>query len=108
MPRVDEWCLNHLDYAGETCPECGLEVDGYGNTEVQLEYCCSPDCGCPESRLCMASQTRNGHEYALQKQTRKDTLADAGFGAYLKDYTPKPDAQPAAEPPARSGEEAEG
>lgn len=45
-------CDLHLDYTGETCPDCGLEVDQYGNTEVRLcQYCSFLNCGCDGSRL---------------------------------------------------------
>ena len=47
-------CVDHLDFAGQTCPDCNLAVDEYGNTEAQFDYCCFPDCGCDGSRLCMA------------------------------------------------------
>lgn len=32
-------------------------LDDYGNPKdgSSMPYCCSPDCGCPETRLCMAS-----------------------------------------------------
>lgn len=44
----------HIDCILEVCPGCGLDVDEFGNTVDEFEYCCSPNCGCPESRLCMA------------------------------------------------------
>ena len=47
-------CLYHLDFLGAVCPDCGLEVDQYGNTEDSFKYCCFPDCGCDGARLCMA------------------------------------------------------
>lgn len=47
-------CVDHLEFAGEVCPDCGLDVDDYGNTEAQFEHCCFPDCGCDGARLCMA------------------------------------------------------
>lgn len=47
-------CLDHLDFVDSTCPDCGLEVDAYGNTEDQFQYCSFPDCGCDGARLCMA------------------------------------------------------
>ena len=49
-------CSDHLDYCGKTCPECGLEVDEYGNTEDSFVFCSYPDCGCDGERLCMAEQ----------------------------------------------------
>lgn len=47
-------CFDHLEFKSETCPDCGLEVDAWGNTEDQFGYCCFPDCGCDGERLCMA------------------------------------------------------
>ncbi|MES2530456.1 MAG: hypothetical protein V4636_05435 [Pseudomonadota bacterium] len=47
-------CIDHLDFTGAVCPDCGLEVDDYGNTEAQFDNCCFPDCGCDGARLCMA------------------------------------------------------
>ena len=47
-------CVDHLNFVGQTCPDCSLPVDDYGNTEAQFAYCCFPDCGCDGSRLCMA------------------------------------------------------
>ena len=39
------------------CPECA--PDEYGNTRREPDkYCRSPDCGCPEMRLCMAGGER--------------------------------------------------
>ena len=51
---MDAKCIDHLNFTGEKCPDCGLEVDDYGNTEAQLDNCCFPDCGCDGERLCMA------------------------------------------------------
>lgn len=47
-------CVDHLEFVGQVCPDCLLEVDAYGNTEAQFEHCCFPDCGCDGARLCMA------------------------------------------------------
>lgn len=47
-------CVDHLSFAGATCPDCSLPVDAYGNTEAQFDNCCFPDCGCDGARLCMA------------------------------------------------------
>ena len=47
-------CIDHLEFADKTCPDCGLDVDAYGNTEDQFDHCCFPDCGCDGARLCMA------------------------------------------------------
>lgn len=57
--------LNHLDYTDSVCPDCGLEVDSYGNTEEQFDYCCFPNCGCDGSRLCMAPEGPNYASAAL-------------------------------------------
>lgn len=48
-------CVDHLDFTGERCPDCGLDVDSYGNTEDQFDFCSFPDCGCDGARLCMAA-----------------------------------------------------
>lgn len=47
-------CELHIDWAGEVCPDCELEVDEFGNTEDDFQYCCFPHCGCDGARLCMA------------------------------------------------------
>lgn len=47
-------CVDHLDFCGEKCPDCGLDVDRYGNTERQFDHCSFPECGCDGARLCMA------------------------------------------------------
>lgn len=50
-------CIDHLSYLGERCPDCGLDVDDYGNTEAQpFDYCSYPNCGCDGARLCMAGE----------------------------------------------------
>ena len=49
-------CIDHLNFTLGTCPDCGLEVDGYGNTEDQFDRCSFPDCGCDGARLCMAGE----------------------------------------------------
>jgi len=51
---MDEKCIDHLAFLNAVCPDCGLSVDGYGNTEDMLTYCCFPDCGCDGQRLCCA------------------------------------------------------
>jgi hypothetical protein len=79
-----KWCDDHQDFCGGTCPDCGLEVDDHGNTEAQFEYCCSPDCGCPESRLCMANGAREEHMRGFARHQRRLTIARAGFGEFLK------------------------
>lgn len=51
-------CADHS--AGDLhCLECGLEIDQYGNTENDFRYCTFPDCGCAESRLCIAKVKPN-------------------------------------------------
>jgi hypothetical protein len=47
-------CVDHLEFTESVCPDCGLQVDAYGNTEAQFDNCCFPDCGCDGERLCMA------------------------------------------------------
>lgn len=47
-------CVDHLNFCGQVCPDCNLEVDDYGNTEAQFDNCCFPNCGCDGARLCMA------------------------------------------------------
>lgn len=49
-----ENCIDHLNFIKEQCPDCGLSVDAYGNTEDQFDYCSFPDCGCDGARLCRA------------------------------------------------------
>jgi len=49
-------CVDHLNFIDTTCPECGLAVDAYGNTDDQFEHCSFPDCGCDGARLCMAGE----------------------------------------------------
>lgn len=53
---MSDKCVDHLNFTEGTCPDCGLYVDKYGNTEDDLRYCCFPDCGCDGSRLCMAKE----------------------------------------------------
>lgn len=48
-------CPDHLNFRGQKCEDCGLDVDQYGNTEDQFDNCSFPDCGCDGSRLCMAA-----------------------------------------------------
>lgn len=78
------WCDNHQDFCGETCPDCRLDVDAHGNTEAQFEHCCMPDCGCPESRLCMANGAREAHKRDFMRHQRRSALVRAGFGDLLK------------------------
>lgn len=49
-------CLDHLNFVNGTCEDCGLEVNTYGNTEDQFDYCAFPDCGCDGARLCDAKE----------------------------------------------------
>ena len=53
-------CVDHLEFVDSVCPDCGLEVDAYGNTEAQFDNCCFPDCGCDGERLCMAPSGASG------------------------------------------------
>lgn len=50
---------DHLNLMGQICEECGYEVDSYGNTYAQFDYCSFPDCGCDGARLCMATSGPN-------------------------------------------------
>ncbi len=54
-------CVDHLNFAGEVCPDCGLPIDQYGNTEDQFDYCSFPNCGCDGSRLCMSKNGASDH-----------------------------------------------
>jgi len=54
-------CIDHLNFANETCPDCNLAVDKYGNTENQFDYCSFPHCGCDGARLCMAKEGASEH-----------------------------------------------
>ena len=47
-------CIDHLEFTGSKCLDCGHEVNDYGNTEYQYEYCSFPSCGCDGSRNCDA------------------------------------------------------
>lgn len=46
------------DYYVEEDDEEQTPLDQFGNRMdgTTMEWCCSPDCGCPEARLCMASR----------------------------------------------------
>lgn len=74
-------CMNHLDYAGEACLDCGEMVDRYGNTENQFSYCSFPDCGCDGARLCMAGKASENAEcccveamWSMKTQEQKDAV----------------------------------
>ena len=54
-------CIDHLNFVNEPCPDCGLAVDSYGNTEDQFDYCSFPDCGCDGARLCHAKHGASDH-----------------------------------------------
>ena len=64
-------CLSHLDFANETCPDCGLPVDAHGNTEAQFEFCCFPDCGCDGARNCSAPTEPNYLAVTLNREKRR-------------------------------------
>ena len=49
-------CIDHLAFLNSDCPDCGLAVDAYGNTEDSFSFCSFPDCGCDGARLCMAGE----------------------------------------------------
>jgi hypothetical protein len=57
--------LDHLEIAGQHCPECDSDVDDYGNTEEMFHYCSFPDCGCDGARLCMAPNGASGASLTL-------------------------------------------
>lgn len=85
-------CLDHLNFAGGICEDCGLEVDQYGNTEDQFDYCCFPNCGCDGSRLCGAKEgasnrsIRQNVEGMWSGNTRKQRRAVLDlYGSVLKD-----------------------
>lgn len=44
---------------GQTCENCNLEVDEYGNTEADFLHCSFPNCGCDGARLCMAGEAND-------------------------------------------------
>ena len=67
-----EKCVNHLSIAEELCPDCGLEVDQYGNTEARFDYCCYPDCGCDGARNCDAKGEANNAAVALNREKITD------------------------------------
>ncbi len=66
----DPLCLgaDHLEIAEETCARCGLEVDQYGNTEAQSDFCCFPDCGCDGARNCNAKGEASSGAMALNRE----------------------------------------
>lgn len=53
---MSEGYCDHLAFTEQTCPDCGLDVDAYGNTEAEFIYCSFPNCGCDGARLCMAAK----------------------------------------------------
>lgn len=57
---------------GAYCTHCNLDVDDYGNTEEDQLNCCYPDCGCPESRLCMGKNGCNQASAALNLPHRRN------------------------------------
>ena len=70
-------CLDHLEFTGRACPDCGLAVDGYGNTEDSFKFCSFPDCGCDGARLCMAgdASARSVEQNVEGMYQRKDREA---------------------------------
>lgn len=48
-------CIDHLEFVNGICPDCNLEVNEYGNTEDQFDYCSFPCCGCDGAQHCMAA-----------------------------------------------------
>lgn len=70
---VVEKCVDHLNFTDKTCPDCSLEVDPYGNTEDQFDYCSFLDCGCDGARNCMAGEASIG---ALLLNRERGTLSE--------------------------------
>ncbi len=64
-------CIDHLNFTEGVCPDCGLEVDRYGNTEAQFDYCCFPDCGCDGARNCDSKGEPNFAALALNLEKRR-------------------------------------
>ena len=62
---------SHLDFMNSVCPICKLEVDKYGNTEYQFDYCSFPDCGCASARVCDAKSGASIGALALNKEHRR-------------------------------------
>lgn len=58
---MKNFCDLHIDYVGEKCPTCELDIDEYGNTEDSFQYCSFPNCGCDGARLCMAKEGASEH-----------------------------------------------
>ena len=89
-------CVGHLDFTKTVCPDCGLCVDAYGNTEAQFNYCCFPDCGCDGARLCMAGEasaraTEQNVEGMWRGKTKKQRQAVFGLiGSLSKEGKGKP------------------
>lgn len=85
----DARCVDHLDFSGRECPDCGLAVDAYGNTEERFnDYCSFPDCGCDGSRLCGAlngpseNSCADNVEGMWSGKTRAQTRARIGMMKY--------------------------
>lgn len=78
MKPTTTFCKYAFDHdPGETCGNCGLEVDQYGNTEEDFQNCAFPDCGCDGERLCMAGEANeNAVKYNVEGMyERKDLKA---------------------------------
>lgn len=85
-------CIEHLSFINETCPDCGLPVDAYGNTEDQFDNCCFPDCGCDGARLCMAGHASDraisqNVEAMWSGKTKQQRAAVFALVGSLKDKT---------------------
>lgn len=61
-------CIDHLKFINCKCKNCGLDINEYGNTENQFQYCCFPDCGCESARNCMAEEGPSNISYALNRR----------------------------------------
>ena len=64
-------CVDHLGFTNQHCPDCRLEVDAFGNTEDQFEYCCFPDCGCDGARVCMTGEPNSASQAMNLERTKR-------------------------------------
>jgi len=75
------YCNKDWDHQpNEKCPECGLETNGYGNTEQDFTFCQFPHCGCDGSQSCMASEGPTGRAdtYNIQGMWIENSLEGRG------------------------------
>ena len=87
MSKKAENCIDHLNFTGRKCEDCGLTVSRFGNTEDQFDYCCFPDCGCDGARQCMATSGASvtslalnieKHRYAFEGYEVPDRIRRSG------------------------------